>query len=668
MTRSKRTTTKATAAKAKRASGRRPESAEETQARTATRWTTGNRQVPALSVWDAEDVLAALRSHITGTFRTAALLADWVAQSDAVSAPLQALQRSILGLPFSVEAADESAIASALAARYGVEWGDTFPRGVASEVIRWCALMGFCIVERRWHLDPIEGRWTVRPRVVHPAWTRWSWSADRFIVSTATGEEIVEPGLGTRYAVFVDLDASRPWMSGAILPLGILALIAWWSDRDGARWGERHGLPPIGAKVPMDQWDSPKTDAFINALSELGTEPIVRLPTDVKSGHGFDLEWKELKNQEAWKGFLEGGRDVRTRAATMLLGQPLTTQAGVGGSGSYALGQVHAQVRADVMESYALLLGTAREHLLAPLVWLNDEPDPRVAKKITPRPRFDATPPTDQLAEASASLVRADAVAAWRNAGADVDVNAEAAAAGMILRGAPSSVRGARRVRSLPDRYAEIDFQPTQGMADAAARGLELHEEGLSGDGLKPETVRRANQIAARELLTPDHVREMRGWFARHETDRTPDWADPPTPGYVAWQLWGGDAGQGWSSKVVEQMDAADEADEAEKGGAKHSHRHQRAAKLQPERRAAEGQAFVDELHTAACKAAPEALAAGIVGDIRKAVRESLSTVDLRKRLEALRGAKSPAFRELVRGTVLSAGAAGALSVRPSDG
>lgn len=533
-------TPRKTTPKARRTSGRRPESVEETRDRVPTRWTTGNRQVPALSVWDAEDVLAALRSHTAGTFRTAALLADWIAQSDAVSAPLQALQRSILGLPFSVEAADGSAIASALAARYGVEWGDIFPRGVASEVIRWCALLGFCIVERRWHLDPIEGRWTVRPRVVHPAWIRWGWSEDRFIVSTATGEEIVEPGLGTRYAVFVDLDASRPWMSGAILPLGILALIAWWSDRDGARWGERHGLPPIGAKVPMDQWDSPKTDAFINSLSELGSEPIVRLPTDVKTGNGFDLEWKELKNQEAWKGFLEGGRDVRTRAATMLLGQPLTTQAGVGGSGSYALGQVHAQVRADVMESYALLLGTAREHLLAPLVWLNDEADPRTAKKITPRPLYDATPPTDQLAEASASLVRADAVTAWRNAGADVDVNAEAAAAGMILRGSPS--------------------------------------------------------------------------------------------------------------------------------GAKHSRRHQRAAQLQPERRAAEGQAFVDDLHTAACEAAPAALASGIVGEIRKAARESLSAVDLRKRIEALRGAKSPAFRELVRGTVLSAGAAGALSVRPDDG
>lgn len=115
--------------------------------------------------------------------------------------------------------------------------------------------------------------------------------------------------------------------------------------------------------------------------------------------------------------------------------------------------------------------------------------------------------------------------------------------------------------RDVPERYGHISFRPTKGMADAAERGVELHEEGFSGDGLKPETVRRAHRIAARETLTPEHVREMRAWFARHESDRRPGWAEPPTPGYVAWLLWGGDPGQSWSGKVVAQMDAADAED-----------------------------------------------------------------------------------------------------------
>ena len=105
------------------------------------------------------------------------------------------------------------------------------------------------------------------------------------------------------------------------------------------------------------------------------------------------------------------------------------------------------------------------------------------------------------------------------------------------------------------------DLTPTAAMAEAAARGLRLHEEGKSGDGLKPETVRRANIIARRDELTESHVREMRAWFARHESDRRPGWDDAgeETPGFVAWLLWGGDPAQGWSERKVAEMDREQE-------------------------------------------------------------------------------------------------------------
>jgi len=106
---------------------------------------------------------------------------------------------------------------------------------------------------------------------------------------------------------------------------------------------------------------------------------------------------------------------------------------------------------------------------------------------------------------------------------------------------------------------------PNEGMAASARRGLKLHEAGRSGDGLKPETVARAHKIAARDELTPEHVREMRAWFARHKVDRRPGWdkAGSESPGFVAHELWGGDAAVFWSEAKVKMMDNDNESDEA---------------------------------------------------------------------------------------------------------
>ena len=111
------------------------------------------------------------------------------------------------------------------------------------------------------------------------------------------------------------------------------------------------------------------------------------------------------------------------------------------------------------------------------------------------------------------------------------------------------------------------DLTPTAAMAEAASRGLRLHDEGKSGDGLKPETVRRANIIARRDELTESHVREMRAWFARHESDRRPGWDDAgeETPGFVAWLLWG--ASPEWAERKVAEMDREQEGRSLERRG-----------------------------------------------------------------------------------------------------
>jgi HK97 family phage prohead protease len=103
-----------------------------------------------------------------------------------------------------------------------------------------------------------------------------------------------------------------------------------------------------------------------------------------------------------------------------------------------------------------------------------------------------------------------------------------------------------------------VSMKPTAGMASAARRGLKLHEEGKSGDGLKPETVARANRLAKREEMNADWIREMNAWFARHETaSKSPGWDTPgeEKPGFVAWLLWGGNAAKNWSARKVKELE-----------------------------------------------------------------------------------------------------------------
>lgn len=121
----------------------------------------------------------------------------------------------------------------------------------------------------------------------------------------------------------------------------------------------------------------------------------------------------------------------------------------------------------------------------------------------------------------------------------------------------------------MPGKYDHIDFKPPKSVADAATRGLELRKKnkgkgGLSGSQAKKEGVgsgvQRAVNLKNRNVLSPSTVRRMKAFFDRHEKNKKADKGTPlaEDKGYIAWLLWGGDAGRSWANKLVKQMDAAD--------------------------------------------------------------------------------------------------------------
>lgn len=116
--------------------------------------------------------------------------------------------------------------------------------------------------------------------------------------------------------------------------------------------------------------------------------------------------------------------------------------------------------------------------------------------------------------------------------------------------------------------YPGLRFIAPSAVRRAARKGLELYNDGRGGDGLQPATVREARDIAGRRDVTPDKLRRMRAWFARHESDKRPGWdrAGKETPGYVAWLLWGGDPGRAWAEDMVAAMDRIDAGKKAMRG------------------------------------------------------------------------------------------------------
>lgn len=94
-----------------------------------------------------------------------------------------------------------------------------------------------------------------------------------------------------------------------------------------------------------------------------------------------------------------------------------------------------------------------------------------------------------------------------------------------------------------------------------AKRGVKLHEEGLSGDGVVPQTIADARKMAA-GTITEQKWRRIAPWIARHLIDLDAVTGNEITPGVVAHLLWGSGATKGsarrtmeYAERIVNQLD-----------------------------------------------------------------------------------------------------------------
>lgn len=116
---------------------------------------------------------------------------------------------------------------------------------------------------------------------------------------------------------------------------------------------------------------------------------------------------------------------------------------------------------------------------------------------------------------------------------------------------------GALSIVPEPQKSLSFKYYPTDSMKEAAKRALKWKDEGYKG-GTRVGLA-RAYQIVNNENLSDDTILRMYSFFSRHEVDKEAEGFNSgeegfPSPGRVAWDLWGGDAGQSWSTKIRNRL------------------------------------------------------------------------------------------------------------------
>lgn len=101
-------------------------------------------------------------------------------------------------------------------------------------------------------------------------------------------------------------------------------------------------------------------------------------------------------------------------------------------------------------------------------------------------------------------------------------------------------------------------FVPPQEVRANAKRGLALREK--HGRGGTAIGVARARDLSNGSALSLDTVKRMTSYFARHEVDKKGEGWGEDSAGYIAWLLWGGDAGWAWAKRIVKEQESKEKS------------------------------------------------------------------------------------------------------------
>lgn len=110
-----------------------------------------------------------------------------------------------------------------------------------------------------------------------------------------------------------------------------------------------------------------------------------------------------------------------------------------------------------------------------------------------------------------------------------------------------------RKLQANAKRFLEEDtYKIPAGVVNAAKRAQRWVADGKAGDGFTDVGRARMAQLARGGSVSRSTVAKMRSFFARHSksskgaTGFNSGEEGYPSPGRVAWDAWGGNAGERW--------------------------------------------------------------------------------------------------------------------------
>jgi hypothetical protein len=117
----------------------------------------------------------------------------------------------------------------------------------------------------------------------------------------------------------------------------------------------------------------------------------------------------------------------------------------------------------------------------------------------------------------------------------------------------------------MEEREDAESFSPPSSVRAAARRGLELRKRHGKGGLTTQEAgeqgvgsgVARASDLAGGSAMSYETIKRMAAFFSRHEKNKGGGEDDA---GYIAWLLWGGDAGRAWANRIIKMVESANKS------------------------------------------------------------------------------------------------------------